>query len=73
MLQLSLDGKSLRQRCLPQCLRVLQVGIDLGFDFTDDGQVAVNLSDHADLFSKRGRWHRYGFKYFQIDILLRSC
>lgn len=38
------------QRRLPQRLRALEVGIDLGFDFADDGQVAIDFGDDSDLF-----------------------
>ena len=38
---------------MPQCLRALEVGVDLGFDFADDGQVAVDFGDYSSLFSYR--------------------
>ena len=41
--------KTRGQNRLPQCLRALEVGIDLGFDFADDGQVAVDFGDDRDL------------------------
>jgi hypothetical protein len=34
-----------RQHRLPQCLRTLEVRIDLGLDFADDGQAAFDFGD----------------------------
>ena len=45
--------KTRGQNRLPQCLRALELGIDLGFDFADDGQVAVDFGDYSSLFSYR--------------------
>ena len=49
--------KSVLQSRLPQRLRALEVGIDLGFDFADDGQVAVDFGDDSNLFSHRRHRH----------------
>ena len=49
--------KTRGQNRLPQCLRALELGIDLGFDFADDGQVAVDFGDYSSLFSYRRHRH----------------
>jgi homocysteine S-methyltransferase len=50
----------LRQRMAdaPDDATAMEVGVDLCFDFADDGQVAVDFSDDAYLFFQRGNAYR---------------
>jgi hypothetical protein len=41
------DAESSRQHRLTQRLRALQVRVDLGFDFADDREAAVDFGDDA--------------------------
>ncbi|MCK7499980.1 MAG: hypothetical protein MZW92_63735 [Comamonadaceae bacterium] len=47
-------GESPRQDRLPQRLRALQVRVDLGLDFADDGEAAVDFGDDAVLLGQVG-------------------
>ena len=40
---------SITQSAVSQRLRALEVGVDFGFDFADDGQMAVDFCDDAGL------------------------
>jgi hypothetical protein len=45
----TLEREGTCQRRLPQRLHALEVGINLGFDFTDEGQVVVAFGDDSGL------------------------
>ena len=54
--------EALFQNGLSQRLSALEVGVDLGFDFTDDGQVAVDFGDDSGLF---GAWRQRCWQFTQ--------
>ena len=45
----------------------LEVGVDLGFDFEDDGQVAVDFGDDSDFARRLAAALRESFRMFPID------
>ena len=61
--------KTRGQNRLPQCLRALEVGVDLGFDFADDGQVAVDFGDDSDLFRDGWQGHRQSLYIADAQML----
>lgn len=50
-------GEGLCEDRLPQGLRTFQVGIDLGFEFADDGEAAVDFGDDALLLLEWRQWN----------------
>ena len=56
---------------MPQRLTTLVIRINLGFDFVDDGETAVDFFDDAFLFSERRNWDLERFYIANVDM--RYC